>query len=444
MPIVSFGKRQLTSRNRSLLLVCALTGLLHVVVSSSGAMAASGDGYRLRPQTKVKVTIVEWVASTGEYKEWTALNGEYSVSPLGTISIPLIGELVVVDDTTTDMADRIARALKEKTGLASPPVATVEVMKYPMIYVSGAVDRPGELEFRPGLTVMQAIAMAGGRERRTNPNGSNDLEQIRYAGELNRYDLSLQQLSARRARLAAELKGSPTVDVPPELLNARDQSTGRLITESENSLFVARAEALKRQLDSLDELQALLQNEIKVLEEKSAVQERQIKIAQQELASIASLVDTGTLAKSRETSLERVVADLSSGKLDLVVAAMRAKQKVSETQRDAIALKGQYRTDAGRDLQTVEAEIDDTKLKRATTLQLLQASGASLSRYNAMKALEIQPMEYWITRRNDVRSPTKVSETATLEPGDVLDVRYDVSAGLAGPLQLSSRPQQSQ
>ncbi|WP_244713706.1 polysaccharide biosynthesis/export family protein [Rhizobium cremeum] len=414
------------------------------LVAVPNAIAASDDGFRLRPQTRVKVSIVEWVASTGEYKEWTALNGEYSVSPLGTISVPLIGELVVANETTSEVADRIARSLREKTGLSSPPTATVEVIRYPMIYVSGAVDRPGEMEYRPGLTVMQAVAMAGGRERRSNPNGYSDLEQIRYAGELNRYDLSLQQLLARRARLVAELKESPKIDFPPELANARDQSTGRLIVESENTLFVARAEALKRQLDSLSELQRLLENEIKVLEEKSAVQERQVKIAQQELANISSLVETGTLAKSRETSLERVVADLNSGKLDLVVAQMRARQKVSETQRDAIALKGQFRTEAGRSLQEVEGEIDDTRLKRATTLQLLQASGASLSRYNAMKALEIQPMEYWITRRNNVRSQEKVQETAILEPGDVLDVRYDVSAGLGGAVQLSSAPEQSQ
>ncbi|MCJ7997680.1 polysaccharide biosynthesis/export family protein [Rhizobium cremeum] len=442
MPIVCFEKRP-TSTSRRIGIVCALAGMLQLVAVPN-AIAASDDGFRLRPQTRVKVSIVEWVASTGEYKEWTALNGEYSVSPLGTISVPLIGELVVANETTSEVADRIARSLREKTGLSSPPTATVEVIRYPMIYVSGAVDRPGEMEYRPGLTVMQAVAMAGGRERRSNPNGYSDLEQIRYAGELNRYDLSLQQLLARRARLVAELKESPKIDFPPELANARDQSTGRLIVESENTLFVARAEALKRQLDSLSELQRLLENEIKVLEEKSAVQERQVKIAQQELANISSLVETGTLAKSRETSLERVVADLNSGKLDLVVAQMRARQKVSETQRDAIALKGQFRTEAGRSLQEVEGEIDDTRLKRATTLQLLQASGASLSRYNAMKALEIQPMEYWITRRNNVRSQEKVQETAILEPGDVLDVRYDVSAGLGGAVQLSSAPEQSQ
>ena len=144
------------------------------------------------------------------------------------------------------------------------------------------------------------------------------------------------------------------------------------------------------------------------------------------------------MSKSRETSLERVVADLSSNKLDLVVAAMRARQKVSETKRDSLTLQGQYRTEAGRDLQLVEAEIEDTKLKRVTTMQLLEATGASLSQYLALKTMELQPVEYWLSRKGDLRSPFKVHHAAMLEPGDVLSVSYDISAGIANPLQVSA------
>lgn len=413
----------------------ALSGLL---VLGAAASASGDDTYTLRPQTRLKVMIVEWIATTGEYKEWSALSGEYLVSPAGTIAVPLLGEIVVANDTTGQVGDRIATLLKAKTGLATPPTATVEVVKYPAIYVTGTVDRPGELEFRPGLTVMQAVAMAGGRQRETNPMGFSELEQIRYVGELSRGDLLLKQLLARRARLAAEAGGASAIEMPPELsTQAEDFSTQRII-QRELSLFAARAEALKRQLDALDELQSLLENEIKVLEEKTAVQDRQIEIAQTELSNISSLVDRGTLAKSRETSLERVVADLSSNKLDLVVATMRARQKVSETQRDALTLQGQYRTEAGRDLQLVEAEIEDTKLKRNTTVQLLEATGASLSQYLALKTRELQPVEYWLTRKGDLRSPLKVQQTTELEPGDLLSVRYDISAGIADPLQVSA------
>jgi polysaccharide export outer membrane protein len=404
----------------------AVAGVL--CLPAEGTLAAEVP---LMPLTQLRVTIVEWIASTGEYKEWTPLNGQYIISPSSTIAIPLLGEFSVENETPSQVAGKISALLKQKTGLAEPPAASVEVVRYPMFYVSGAVKRAGELEYRPGITVTQAVAMAGGRERQTDANGSRELEQLRYAGELNGYDLKLNQLMARRARLEAELAERTKIEFPPELVNAPDGSAGKVFVQSETDLFVARAEALKRQLTSLSELQVQLQNEINVLNEKTAVQDRQITIAEDELASISSLVDSGTLAKSRETALERVVADLSSDKLDLVIAAMRAKQKLSETERDAIALKGQQRTEAGRELQEIVAEFEDTKLKRNTVIALLQAAGAAVSRDAARVAANTQTLEYWVTRAGGDGIPLKLPESAELAPGDVLDVRYDISSTVA-------------
>ncbi len=423
-PITSMRSRP--GRPLSKVLRLAVAGVL--CLPAEGTFAAEVP---LMPLTQLRVTIVEWIASTGEYKEWTPLNGEYIVSPSSTIAIPLLGEFSVENETPSQVAGKISALLKQKTGLAEPPAASVEVVRYPMFYVSGAVERAGELEYRPGITVTQAVAMAGGRERQTDANGSRELEQLRYAGELNGYDLKLNQLMARRARLEAELAERTKIEFPPELVNAPDGSAGKVFVQSETDLFVARAEALKRQLTSLSELQVQLQNEINVLNEKTAVQDRQITIAEDELASISSLVDSGTLAKSRETALERVVADLSSDKLDLVIAAMRAKQKLSETERDAIALKGQQRTEAGRELQEIVAEFEDTKLKRNTVIALLQAAGAAVSRDAARVAANTQTLEYWVTRAGGDGIPLKLPESAELAPGDVLDVRYDISSTVA-------------
>lgn len=419
--------------------------LLATTVALSLQTPALGAGeVPLAPQTQLRVSIVEWIASAGEYKEWTPLNGLYVISPSGTMTIPLIGEFSVENETSSQIAMKIATLLKEKTGLAEAPAASVEVMRYPMFYVQGAIERAGELEFRPGLTIAQAVAMAGGRERRTDANGSRELEQLRYAGELNSYELKLNQLMARRARLEAELAERQKIAFPVELTNAREGSAGKIFVQSETDLFVARAEALKRQLTSLSELEVQLQNEINVLNEKTAVQDRQIKIAEDELESISSLVQSGTLAKSRETSLERVVADLSSDKLDLVIAAMRAKQKLSETERDAIALKGQLRTEAGRELQEVVAEFEDTKLKRNTVIALLQAAGAAVQRQAASAHVSVQPLEYWVTRPGANGVAIRRPETAELLPGDVLDVRYDISATVADASLGPVVPQASQ
>jgi len=420
-----------------------------MVLSGAGsygaASAAAGDIYHVGPQARLKIAIVEWISGTGEYKEWTALNGEYVVSQSGSISIPMIGQMQVGDKTVEDISADIGVKLKQITGLAVAPTASVEVIKYPMIYVSGAVEKPSELEFRPGLTVKQAMAMAGGRERRSSQTGDyTEAQQISYAGEISRMELQLKQLGARRARLLAELDDQPAITFPPEIKAAPEGSAVRQIMTSEVDLFNARADALRQQLASAADLEALLHNEINILDEKMSSQDEQVKIAQDELSDISKLVDTKILTTSRKTSLERTVAEMQAGKLDLVVASMQAKQKLSETERDALNLKGQRKTDAGQQLQATETEIEDTKLKRNTTLQLLQISGASLSRSQSMKALDLQPLEYWITRKGDEADAVKVTEATELQPGDVLDVRYNISGSLDGTTVSSVDTGQSQ
>lgn len=115
-----------------------------MVLSGAGsygvASAAAGDIYHVGPQARLKIAIVEWISGTGEYKEWTALNGEYVVSQSGSISIPMIGQMQVGDKTVEDISADIGVKLKQITGLAVAPTASVEVIKYPMIYVSGAVE----------------------------------------------------------------------------------------------------------------------------------------------------------------------------------------------------------------------------------------------------------------------------------------------------------------
>ena len=415
-----------------------------LLLSTTATFAfADGNGYLVRPDTRLKVTVVEWVASTGDYKEWTALNGEFSVTPAGSIFIPMIGQLPVEDKTVDQISEMIGANLKRITGLATAPTASVEVIKYPMIYVSGAVERAGEFEFKPGLTVKQAMAMAGGRERRSSPQGEySDAEQIRYAGDLGRLDLQLKHFMAKRARLMAEFSGKDKIEFPPEIAAGSQDPIISQILQSETALFTARADALNRAQQSASELETLLTNEIAVLDEKMTTQDRQVSIAQDELSDISKLVDTKILTTSRKTSLERTVADMQSGKLDMVVASMQAKQKLSETKRDAETLKTQRTTEAGQELQTTEADIEDTKLKRATTLQLLQISGASLSRYQSLKAVDLQPLEYWLTRAGDVSTTSEVSENEELQPGDVLEVRYNVSTSLQGTVISALEPEQ--
>jgi polysaccharide export outer membrane protein len=89
------------------------------------------------------------------------LTGEFRISDSGTIALPLLGTLKASGLTTAALADRIASALQEKKLFATPSVS-VEVVAYRPFFVLGEVNKPGQYPYQPGMTVLTAVAVAGG------------------------------------------------------------------------------------------------------------------------------------------------------------------------------------------------------------------------------------------------------------------------------------------
>jgi protein involved in polysaccharide export with SLBB domain len=391
------------------------------------AHAQNGEPFRIMPETRLKVTIVEWLAAQGEYKEWTALGGEFAVAADGIIDMPLIGAVRAGGETAAAIAADVATRLQKRTGLAKPPSVSIQISAYPPVFVSGSVEKPGAVDYRQGLRVLQAVALAGGRERRTSRDGNNaEFDQIRYLGELRQIDIQTAAQQARRARLEAELQDAPKIAFPLEIGKSLDNPALTRIAAAEEVLFGNRRDALNRQLSTLDELKQLLEREIEVLNEKMVAQDRQIEIATRELKDISKLVSAGTVARPRETSLERDVAELESNKLDLIVASMRAKQKISETARDSSQLIGQRKSDISGDLQKVESDLEELRLRRDTTAQLLAASGAVLSRAGYRDEASVPGLSFAISRAGSDASATPAGENDILQPGDLLIVGSDV------------------
>ena len=88
------------------------------------------------------------------------ISREAMVGPKGTVTIPMAGEVQAEGETTKTLAARIAAQL-EAAYIISQGV-DVEIVQYPPIYVIGQVAKPGLYDYRPRLTVRQAMALAGG------------------------------------------------------------------------------------------------------------------------------------------------------------------------------------------------------------------------------------------------------------------------------------------
>ena len=94
------------------------------------------------------------------------LSGEYEVSSGGFVSIPLVGEVKAAGLTTSALERQIGARMKGK--IAQKPQITIEIAAYAPFYIHGEVKKAGEYPYRPGLTVADAVAMAGGLTYRAN------------------------------------------------------------------------------------------------------------------------------------------------------------------------------------------------------------------------------------------------------------------------------------
>jgi len=91
------------------------------------------------------------------------LSGDHQVAPDGTINFPLLGAVQVNGLEPPAVADEIRQALKERDLLRDPHVSVyVEQYASKRVSVVGAVANPGAFKLEPGMTVVQAISMAGG------------------------------------------------------------------------------------------------------------------------------------------------------------------------------------------------------------------------------------------------------------------------------------------
>src|SRR5215831_7380269 len=120
------------------------------------APAASDDGYKLGTGDKLRVMVF------GE----SDLGGEYVVDGAGFISLPLIGQLHAAGDSIHQYENEITAKLKD--GYLKDPRVSVEVINYRPFYIIGEITRPGEYAYVNGMSVLNAVALAGGYTTRAN------------------------------------------------------------------------------------------------------------------------------------------------------------------------------------------------------------------------------------------------------------------------------------
>ncbi|MDX2276039.1 MAG: SLBB domain-containing protein [Hyphomonadaceae bacterium] len=106
-----------------------------------------------------------------------ALSGEFVIDSSGQVSLPLIGEVAAAGVTVRQFQLNMQAALSQ--GYLNDPRVSAEVMNFRPFYILGEVNRPGEYPYASNLTVLNAVATAGGFA----PLANQTRVFIKHAGE---------------------------------------------------------------------------------------------------------------------------------------------------------------------------------------------------------------------------------------------------------------------
>ncbi|MBP1862289.1 polysaccharide biosynthesis/export family protein [Rhizobium herbae] len=402
-------------------------------VFGGGFSPVLADGYQLVPQTRIRLTVVQWMPTKGVYEKWEALGGEFLISQTRTVSLPIIGTLPVGELDSTTLATEIAKRLKTRMGLVETPDATVEILEQPPIYVVGDVNKPGEYKFHPGLTVLQSLAMSGGEFRPLN-GAQGSIDKTGYVGQLQEIGNSILRSKIRIVRLQAEMSGAKEMRFEQEAQD--DSGLAAAIFQQEKVIHAARMNDMDRQSKSYAELRDLLTSEIAIIEKKIVSTDEDIESIRKELTNVKGMVERGIALPTRQSDLERTLRSYYGNRLDLVTAIMRARQNIAETTRNLDGLYDKQRTEVASELQSEQASLDQQTLKRATTQKLLLEA---LSGDTGSETRGGMMLAFTVTRQSGGSArEVSASDSTVLQPGDVVRVLRKVSPASPDTTELSA------
>jgi polysaccharide export outer membrane protein len=120
------------------------------------------------------------------------ISGQYRVNDVGTIALPLVGTVRAAGLTTDQLQTALAGELARRNLLRAPSVS-VEVVTFRPIFVLGEVAKPGQYAYQPGMSVLTAVALAGGFTYSANKD--------RAVVQRNEGDRTVEGFASRRDRV---------------------------------------------------------------------------------------------------------------------------------------------------------------------------------------------------------------------------------------------------
>jgi HlyD family secretion protein len=176
----------------------------------------------------------------------------------------------------------------------------------------------------------------------------------------------LNELYARKARLAAERDGADAMAVPRELAGTIDSPDVKEAMDSERKLFQLRRTARLGQKDQLQQRIAQLQEQITGLIAQRDAKDKELGFIDQELSGVRDLWQRNLVQLNRLTSLERDEAKVQGERGQLIAASAEAKGRIAEIQLQILEVDQQFTSDVAKELREIDSKIGEAVERKVT------------------------------------------------------------------------------
>lgn len=364
------------------------------------------------------------------------LSGERTLDGDGRVAVPLLGRIDAAGTFPTELEQAIAEALKS-AGLVEQPFVTVDMVKRRDVFVEGDVPRPGAFGWRQGMSVRQALALAGGTGRAWDATLGTVLQAYAAVEGYAALLVRLRGLEASEARHMAELEfadlviaeGGPETDALPVALDieallsadvapapaalsagqraalraldstafrARQREAGALhlirfpaevredpdllaLRTTHETLIENRISTDLASLNSLNlELQALRERK-RVLEQRDELIGEIIALLRSRLDDVLKLQESGLVRTQNVIDLQSALSTATSSQLEILVAVSDTKIEIDRKALEIANFAASRRTSASDALETVQTELAgvrsrlDTARRSAAIAKTFQA-----------------------------------------------------------------------
>ena len=417
-------------RARSSALLLGACSLL--LLSANGVLA--GSAYRLRPGDVVEVSVV----GTPDLKTRAMIDNE------GSLTVPLIPQVEVSGLTVDAARELVAARLSHKifqqraadgrdaTVAIAPNTVLLIIAEYRPIYLNGDVTRPGQQTYRPGLTVAQAVALAGGYEimrfRMNNPF----IEMADLRRDYQTRWLELATAYAAIWRLRSELhEDQPSLE---EVTQAPlpDNLLGEVRRNARRQL----AAALDRQQAELGFLKKAADTsgaEASILRTRQAKEDESTANDRAEFATLQGFSNNGNLPIMRLAEVRRLYLLSETQSLQTSVSLNVVSREQADYLRRQERLIEDRRADILKNLDAEALKRDSARAGLAAISEKITYTG--MIRSQLTREDGSGPKIYIIHPSIDGGGRDEASETTEVAPGDTLDIRLRAEA----PDQLSMK-----